>query len=415
MKKLDKFADKFADVAKTSNERANQEKVVWIKDENILDNPKNEEDCTYLDDILASIESQGFTHPLIVTDFQMETGKYMLISGHRSRTAGRVKNYKEFPCIVKHYTTEADAYEALLTANVARNTDRDPLLYAVRYRQYEQLLDMRGFNGSKREEIAKRLGLSVKHADKYNTFNRIIEEVWELVRAGMPMEPLCTLAKESKEVQHDIYMLLKVAEEREHLNSAAVKVIIDTYRGKDNGKDSPRDEEEHIAKQESVLTSMSGSVKKDIVGTNSTENAINREHVEKNERMAQIAHERPEELLGVKIDSSDVGNKVTAGEVTRDVVTKDEKAEECYEDMGSIDAEIKANFRVKTDSNVYEVIYGEFDMSYFCWIRDVRGVCMAFNLVAWRNFAQNIEVLSKGGIEREDAKAIIKCMEKNLE
>lgn len=427
MKKLDKLANKFSDVAKTSNERANQEKVVWIKDEDIIDNPKNEEDCTYLDDILSSIESQGFTHPLMVTDFEMKPGKYMLISGHRSRTAGRAKNYKEFPCIVKHYATEADVYEALLSANVTRNTDRDPLLYTVRYRQYEELLNMRGFSGSKREEIAKRLGLSVKHADKYNTFNRIIKEVWELVRAGMPMEPLCTLAKESKEVQLDIYRLLKAAEEREHLNSAAVKNIIDVYRGKANDSNadstlkrvenaikSPRDEEDNMAKEKSVLTSMSGSVKRDIVGTNSTEYAINRENVEKNARMAQLIHEKPEKLSDIKIESANNNVKDVVDKSGNDIEKKTESTEDDYEDMGSIDAEIKANFRVKTDLNVYEVIYGEFDMSYFCWIRDVRGVCRAFNLLAVHNFAQNIEVLSKGGIEREDAKAIIRCMMKNF-
>ena len=398
-----------------------KDEIVWIGDEDIIDNPKNEEDCTYLDDILASIESQGFTEQLIVTDFGMSKGKYMLISGHRRRTAGRVKGYKEFPCIIRHYDTEVDAYEALLTANISRNIERDPLLFAVRYRQYEELLEMKNFKGSRREEIAKRLGISVKQADKYKTFNRIIKDVWDLVRNGVPMEPLCTLATEDEEVQRDICKLLVSASENEKLNSAMVKNIIEQYRysqqikgqlkledaftnSDQNGilKKSPRDEElldknkkesTNLVVNKTVLGEMSGQIKKKIEGHNDLEKAKNRELVEKNERIYKLEDERPDEdCMSPKTPRDEEILKKGEDDIS------DEDIE-----VNNLNAEIQTNFRIQTSNNIYEVIYGEFDMSYFCWIRDVRGNCYGFNLMAPNNRSMNEKCLMAGGINDEDA------------
>jgi hypothetical protein len=47
---------------------------------------------------------------------------------------------------------------------------------------HESYLDNIGFKGSKREEIAKRLGISAPQADRYNRFGKIIALVWDLVR-----------------------------------------------------------------------------------------------------------------------------------------------------------------------------------------------------------------------------------------
>ena len=390
-----------------------KDEIVWIGDEDIIDNPKNEEDCTYLDDILASIESQGFTEQLIVTDFGMSKGKYMLISGHRRRTAGRVKGYKEFPCIIRHYDTEVDAYEALLTANISRNIERDPLLFAVRYRQYEELLDMKKYKGSRREEIARRLGISVKQADKYNTFNRIINAAWELVRAGVPMEPLCTLATEEEEVQKNICKLLTSAlDVNEKLNSAMVKSIIEQYRnsqqikGQLNIEDdfidkSPRDEEildknienTAIVVEKTVLGEMSGQIKKEIEGHNDLEKAKNRDLVEKNQRISKFEDERPDENCSLPKSPRDE-EVLAKGE--EDISDEDIEVE-------SLNAEIQTNFRIQTANNIYEVVYGEFDMSYFCWVRDVRGNCYGFNLLSPNNKSMNEKCLMAGGINSEDA------------
>lgn len=192
-------------IAKTSFEKANEKKVIWIKDEDLLDNPLNDEDLSYTEDIEEHIKTEGFRYPITVTKFGVsEEGKYYIISGHRSRRAGRNLGKTEFPCIIEDYASETEMYHAILTGNTRRN--RDPLDIVQRYIKWEKYLDMSGFKGNRNEKIAKCLGVSIKQGEKYRAFSKIIPEFWELVRNNdAAKDGLYRLGAKSEEEQKGIY------------------------------------------------------------------------------------------------------------------------------------------------------------------------------------------------------------------
>lgn len=172
-------------VAELSNERANLITIKYYKDKDLLDFPKNNEDISDTADIEKSIEEQGFTDPIEITDYGMEEGKFTIVSGHRRRNAGRKRGIEEFPCILRHFNSALEVYNYVLFSNAQRDSSKDPLLFAKRYKMHEEYLKDNGFKGSVREEIASRLGLKQAQADRYNQMNKVILPVWDMVREGL--------------------------------------------------------------------------------------------------------------------------------------------------------------------------------------------------------------------------------------
>ncbi len=236
MGKFDKAKNKFNEVKIKSNEQANEKKVIWIEDDLLIDHPLNQEDIEYIDDLVANIKSQGFSYELTVTKYGAPEGKYYIVSGHRRRKAAHELGYTEYPCIVKDYASDADVYEAILTGNGTRNTDRDPFCYSTRYMQWEKLLTMQGFTGSMREEIAKRLGCHVRQADKYKVFSKLIEELKDLVREGKcGREPLLSIANKSEDVQREFFDFIcnNFDNYDSRINSKQMQDIINEFNGID--------------------------------------------------------------------------------------------------------------------------------------------------------------------------------------
>lgn len=234
-------------VAKASGEKANIVQVKLIADENLFDFEKNGEDITHTEDLEVSMQENGFTDPIEVTDFGMENGKYTIVSGHRRRMAGRKVGIETFPCIVRKFNNEVDLHNAVLLANSQRDSSKDPLLFCNRYKMHEEYLKEKGFKGSIREEVARRLGISVQQADRYNMMNRIIREVWDMVRAEqVGMSSVQPMASHTEDEQREIYAIMQEALKVDvDLTRTTMKEIVDGYR---NGKktwaeikDLPRD------------------------------------------------------------------------------------------------------------------------------------------------------------------------------
>lgn len=235
MGKFDKVRNSINEVKIKSNEVANEKKIIWIDNEKILDHPLNKEDITYVDDLIENIKKQGFTYELTVTSYGAPEGMYYIVSGHRRRKAGILAGYKSFPCIVKDYGSEEDVYEAILTGNGTRNSDRDPFFYSTRYEQWKDLLERQGYDGSIREEIALRLGCSVKQADKYRAFGNLIDEFKQIVRDGKcGRESLLTVAYMEKSEQRDFYGFLENHEifKEKHISSENIRSLINVFRNK---------------------------------------------------------------------------------------------------------------------------------------------------------------------------------------
>jgi hypothetical protein len=222
----------FGDVAKTSAQKATVTTVKMIPNESLLDYPQNGEDLSYTRDLENSIAELGFTDPIEVTAFGAPDGCYIIVSGHRRRAAGVKLGMALFPCIVRAFASEAETRNYILLANSHRDTAKDPLLFCTRYKLHEKYLMDSGFEGSIREEIAKRLGVSVQQADRYNQMHSVIPQIWALVREGAcGMSAVLPLAAFGEDEQLEMFATLKhYAEQGSSLTRAAVKGIIDCYR-----------------------------------------------------------------------------------------------------------------------------------------------------------------------------------------
>lgn len=238
-----------ANAKKVEQEKAQVVALQNISNDNLIDNPKNGEDISFTADLEESMKQNGFTDPMEVTDFGMESGKYMILSGHRRRQAGIKVFGKEFffPCIVRHFDNAEQVQNYTLMANAQRDSAKDPCLFCARYKLHEEYLESIGFNGSKREEIAKRLGISAQQADRYNNMNKIILPVWDMVRAEIVgISSVQPMAKHTKEEQLVIYNIMQSAVDKGvNLSRDTVKKIVDGFReGKTTWEeiaDMPRD------------------------------------------------------------------------------------------------------------------------------------------------------------------------------
>lgn len=172
-------------VAKASKDSAALLQTVYLDDSQLMTYPENKEDISYTEDIEASIERLGFTDPIEVTDFEMEAGTYMIVSGNRRRAAGQKKGLKSFPCIIRHFRSREDIENYALLANNHRDSGKgDPLLLAKRALKHKAYLESISFKGSMRDEIAVRMGITTAQVDRYLYMHKAIPEFWDMVQEG---------------------------------------------------------------------------------------------------------------------------------------------------------------------------------------------------------------------------------------
>lgn len=235
-------------VKKISAEKAQLPIIRIIDNENLVDNPYNKEDISFTDDLVESIKTIGFIDSIDVTDFNMEDGKYMILSGHRRRAAGVKAGVASFPCVIRHFDSEDYMKDFLLLANNYRNTDQDPLLMCKRFQSWKARLTEQGVKNYT-SEAAKKLGLSDSQASRYDAFGRIIPEVQDLVARNIcGMSAVVKMAQLSEQEQGEIYNILVDASDKgnNHLSRETVNSIIKGYT--EDGKntwaeiaDLPRD------------------------------------------------------------------------------------------------------------------------------------------------------------------------------
>ena len=222
----------FKEVAKASSEKAQIVTVKMIKNENLHNYKKNNEDLTNTIDLENSIKDLGFIDPIEITPFGNIEGHYTILSGHRRRAAGVKCNMNMFPCVIRNLNNQNDIENYVLLANSQRDSAKDPLLFPKRYKMHEQYLDSINFNGNYREEISKRLGVSKAQADRYNNMNKIILPVWDLIRQEIVgMSSVMPMASHNEKEQEEILDIINLAiHENIALTRENTKKIIDAYR-----------------------------------------------------------------------------------------------------------------------------------------------------------------------------------------
>src|SRR5688500_18320876 len=104
-----------------------------------------------LEELAAPIKERGVLEPIIVRPLSGENvGLYDIVMGERRYRASRIAGMKTIPAIVRQYSDEEAAADALL-----ENFQREDLNAVEKARAVEQLLQMMSY-----EKVCKVLGVS---------------------------------------------------------------------------------------------------------------------------------------------------------------------------------------------------------------------------------------------------------------
>lgn len=348
------------EVEKASAQKAQVLVVKMISNSNLIDYPHNGEDVKDTADLENSIKELGFTDPIEVTAYGQSEGNYMIVSGHRRRTAGVKCGLDVFPCIVKSFNSESEVANYVLLANSQRDSAKDPLLFCKRYKMHEEYLKSANFNGNVREEIAKRLGISVQQADRYNAMNRIILPVWDMVRnEKVGMSSVIPLASHNEQEQGEIFAVMKEAlQNKNTLTRDDVKNIVDGYRKDkkswaeiERSKAETPQEHNPITAAEEIV-----QVLEETTQETQERNPIAVEEEEQEEETAQEQAPLEEKEKEKKPPMSEEEKQVKRGQ---DILKSVEKLNTCFSEIYSFEGWREAQEAVRNLTSLIDVVVDE--------------------------------------------------------
>lgn len=158
--------------------------------------PRNAFAWANLEQLAASIKSQGVVQPIVVTP--RDGGEYTIVAGERRWRAAQQAGLKEVPVTVREVTGDAELLELALVENLQRS-DLNPVEEAE---AYERLADEFGM---KQEEIARRVGKSRSQVANTMRLLGLPEEVLEYLRQGEltagQARPLLALASANEQIR----------------------------------------------------------------------------------------------------------------------------------------------------------------------------------------------------------------------
>lgn len=227
----------FNTVGKESGKFSQVPPVMMLNNDDILDYPHNDEDITNIEDIVTSIKTFGFTDPIEVTDYGMDEGKYMIVSGHRRRAAGVACGVTDFPCIIINLpVSDTPNYDPIadyvLMANSHRDSGKDPLLLARRYKRHKALLVAQNVHDF-RKQLAERMGISVATASRLEAVSQLIPTAWKFIENEVVgMSSICSLNQFSAQEQEEICKIVAEGAEANggHVSRDTMKDIINGYK-----------------------------------------------------------------------------------------------------------------------------------------------------------------------------------------
>lgn len=227
-----KAIDTIAKVAEQSEKLANPVSVKMIDINDLVNHPKNGEDITDTTDLENSMREQGFTEPIEVTEFGHEDGKFTIISGHRRIASAKKVKINTIPCIVRTFKNENEVMNAVLLGNTQRDSSKDPLLYVKRYAMHENYLNSINFDGDIVKEVAKRLGIKDKQCYRYRAMQKIIPDIWDMIREDITsVNNVTKMAQlDEKEQRAVLEMFKKYAEDNGHVSRNVAEKIIEGYK-----------------------------------------------------------------------------------------------------------------------------------------------------------------------------------------
>lgn len=226
-------AKAFENTKRIEQEKATVEAIRTVRIENLVPNPNNDRDVSYTLDIENSINANGFNDNLVVTDFGMEEGKYMIVVGHRRTEAAKKLGFEALPCRVVHFNSQTEVNGYTLRANCNRDVwEPESQKWVRAYSLHKQYVE-EGFEGNIHERIAEDMNTTVSTVYRWLAMQEVIKPVWTMVDGGVVgFSSVQPLAQMDEDGQKAIYKIMQEAIEKgvERLTRDMVKKIVDGFK-----------------------------------------------------------------------------------------------------------------------------------------------------------------------------------------
>ncbi len=204
--------------------------------------PRTQFDDAAIEELAASIKTQGIVQPLVVSP--NEDGTYVIVAGERRWRASRLAGLETVPVVVRHVTDDREMLELALVENLQRS-DLNVLEEAEAYLSLQEKF------GLSQEDIATRVGKARTTVTNALRLLRLPDEVQELLREGRltagQARPLLGLP--SREAQ----LALADRAVREGLTARDLERL-SSEPAREKPKKKPRPVEVHTAAAEEKLT-----------------------------------------------------------------------------------------------------------------------------------------------------------------
>lgn len=224
-----KNAGKVADVIRNSNMSGNAATAVDLDINKIDENPDNETifDMSGIEQLAREIEEFGFTGAIDV--YQKEDGRYELSSGHRRYRAVKLLGRTTIPAIIKPMPSDLVRRHMLIHSNTMnRVLSYMDMARAIKYERETFIMEMAQEKGVRwhrdkdgdlqaniemsavTEQLCKTFNMSNTQIYRYLALLKVNDGIVSLLEEKrIPLKPIITIAKCSKESQTEIYEALK--------------------------------------------------------------------------------------------------------------------------------------------------------------------------------------------------------------
>ena len=205
--------------------------------------PRTTFDETSIEDLAASIRSQGIVQPLIV--MAEPDGSYSIVAGERRWRAARRAGLENVPVVVREVADDRELLELALVENLQRS-DLNAIEEGEAYYSLQEKF------GLSQEEVANRVGKGRTTVTNSLRLLRLPEEVREMVREGRlsagQARPLLALPTPEEQID------LADRTVREGLSARDVERIVSPKEEPAKKKKPGRAVEVHTAAAEEKLT-----------------------------------------------------------------------------------------------------------------------------------------------------------------
>lgn len=176
----------------------------------IDENPDNEYLFGYddLEFLAEEVKDDGFSG--IVEVYAKKDGRYEINSGHKRFRAAKLNGIKKVPCLVTEYPDEVTKAKKLIMSNI-HNRNISPLRMArcLDYYDRKVLKDSGNYEGSRRNELAKRFNMTSSAVGRYLQLLSLIPQFQEYVnRPGASYVKFVQLSSLPEYKQVELYKIM---------------------------------------------------------------------------------------------------------------------------------------------------------------------------------------------------------------